>query len=97
MAELLPHLAMMLRVTDREQSVGLSWCRLVPVALNEQSFAGASSVNVFPCLWGAVRKLIRSRAYYGSIFIMQLFDLIEATALVPARYEPELFMSFVNL
>ena len=86
----------MLRITDREKGVRLSWCRSVPIALNEQSFAGAGAVDVFPCLWGAVGELIGSRAYYGTIFIVELFDLIEATALVPARNEPELFMSSVN-
>ena len=70
MAELLPHLAMMLRVTDREQGVGLSWCRFIPIALNEQSFAGAGSIDVFPCLRRAVGELIRSRAYYGAILVM---------------------------
>ena len=69
-AELLPHLAVMLRVTDREQGVGLSWCRFVPIALNEESFAGAGSIDVLPCLRGAVGELIRCRAYYSAIFVM---------------------------
>ena len=87
---------MMLRVTDGEEGVGLSWCRFVPIALDEQSFAGAGSIDVFPCLRGAVGELIRSRADYGAVLVMQLFDLIEATALVPARNEPELSMFLVN-
>ena len=69
MAELLPHLAMMHRIPDCEQGVGLSWCRPVPITLDEESFTGAL-VDVFPCLRGGVREFVGSRAYNGAILIV---------------------------
>ena len=95
-AELLPHLAVMVGIPNREKGVGLSWCRPVPIALDEESISRARTIDVFPRLRRAVREFIRSSADNGSILIVELFDLIETTALDPARDEPELFRSLVS-
>lgn len=84
-------------VPDREESISFTRGGLVPIALDEQAFASAGTVDIFPRLRRAEGKFIGSGPHNGAILVVELLDLEKSTAVEPSRYEPELLTSALSL